>query len=423
LRADGGGTRRVVVIGAGVVGLCVAWYARAAGLDVVVVESGAPDRDCCSLGNAGLIVPSHVVPLSAPGASWIALRSLFDRRSPLRVRPRLDRSFLAWCWRFWRSATQAHVERSGPALRDIALLSRSCFQLLGRQLGDTFDLCMRGLRVLCRTHEGLEEEACAARFAAGLGIPAEIMDAAGTANAEPGLQMSIAGSVFYPLDAHLAPMKLLAALQERLTGGSATIRWHTPAMGWRTDSNRIRAVQTSAGDIEGDEFVLAAGAWSEQLARPLGLRIRLQAGKGYSVTLPRPCARPASSLILSEARIAVTPMADCVRFAGTLELAGLDKRVSALRLAAMLQSISRYLPAFDTTTLSAATPWAGLRPCSPDGLPYIGRTRRYDNLSICTGHAMMGVSLAPASGLLISEILADRRPAVALAPFDPDRFA
>ena len=413
----------VVVVGGGIVGLSVAWYVRAAGHRVIVLEAGSPGAERCSLGNAGLIVPSHIVPLAAPGATRIALRALFDRRSPLRIKPRLDAAFLAWCWRFWRSATSAHVAQSAPALRDIALLSRLCHEELSREWGGTFGLRTHGLRVLCSTRHGLEEEAHAARFAQSLGVPAAVLDAVDTARSEPELEMSAVGSVFYPLDAHLVPLDLFASLAGRLAARDGIVHWSMPVTGWRVDQGRIRAVCTRAGEIEGDEFVLAAGVWSEQLARRIGVRIPLEAGKGYSVTVDAAGTLPRSSLILSEARVAVTPVGRALRFAGTLELAGLDAGIDARRLAAMLESVQRYLPAFGAQRLRTASAWAGLRPCSPDGLPYIGRTRRFPNLSICTGHAMMGVSLAPASGRLIGELIDGRLPSLPLGAFDPDRFA
>jgi D-amino-acid dehydrogenase len=415
--------RTVVVIGAGIIGLSTAWYARRDGHRVIVLERGARDHDCCSLGNSGLIVPSHIEPLAAPGSTGVALRSLFNPRSPLRLHPRLQPDYLRWCWRFWRSATAAHVERSAPALRDLALLSRSCYEELDSALGSRFELQRRGALVLCRTQHGLDEEAKAAELANRLGIPAHVLDATQTAEIETGMALSVAGSIHYPLDAHLTPQVLVAELTSELERQGVEFRWSTEARGWRRAGPAVRMVETSGGDIEGDEFVIAGGSWSARLARGLDLRIPLEAGKGYNVTLTRPRKRPAMSAILSEARIAVTPMGQSLlRFAGTLELAGLDTSIDMRRVRSITDAIPAYYPEFNPQDFENLTPWSGLRPCSPDGMPYIGRVHRYQNLIVATGHAMMGVSLGPATGRVVSDLLLRRTPSAPLERFDPDRF-
>jgi D-amino-acid dehydrogenase len=415
--------RTVVIVGGGVVGLSAAWYARRDGHRVIVVERGSPERDCCSLGNSGLIVPSHFVPLASPGAVRVALRSLFNPGSPLRLHPRLDPDYLRWCWLFWRNANESHVRRSAPALRDIALLSKRCYEELTQAWGNRFNFTQQGVLMLCATAHGLDEEAKSAEFARELGIPAEVHDASAAAALEPGVEMAIAGAVRYPLDSHLTPQLFVAELTRQLQGSGVEICWSTETRGWKTDRERITALKTANGEIAGDEFVLAAGSWSGVIAQSLGLRLPLQAGKGYNLTLPQPRVQPRMSSILVEARIAVTPMGSTLRFAGTLQLAGLDRSVDSRRVRAIVAAVPRYYPQFSAADFAGVAPWSGLRPCSPDGMPYIGRTRRYANLVIASGHAMMGVSLGPATGLLVSDLVGRRLPSVALESFDPDRFA
>lgn len=414
--------RTVVVVGAGVVGLCTAWYARADGHHVIVLERGAADRDCCSLGNSGMIVPSHIIPLASPGVTGMALRSLFDPLSPLRLHPRLDPGYVRWCWRFWRSATREHVERSAPALRDLALLSRSCYEGLARHWKNPFGLVQRGLLVLCRSQHRLDEEARTASLVRELGIPAHVLDPAQTARLESQARLSVAGSVHYPLDSHLTPQALMATLIEESTQAGVEIRWSTGVQGWRTEKARVRAAVTARGAIEADEFVLASGSWSARVAQGLGIRLPLEAGKGYSLTLPQPRILPAMSSILSEARVAITPMGDSLRVAGTLELAGLDTSIDRARVRALLHAVPNYYPDVTPDDFAAVQPWSGLRPCTPDGLPCIGRPRHYDNLIVATGHAMMGVSLGPATGVVVGDLIAQRTPTIPLARFDPNRF-
>lgn len=414
--------RSLVVVGGGVIGLSVAWYASREGWSVTIVERGAPAHDSCSLGNAGMVVPSHFVPLAAPGMVRVGLKSMLNRRSPVYVRPRLDLRFLRWGWDFLRSANAAHVERAAPALRDLALLSRRCYEELADARGNDFGLERNGLLMLCRSQHGLDEEAHGAEFARRLGLEATVLDRAGLAALEPGIRMDALGGVHYPLDCHLTPQRFVAGLVQDLERGGARFVYGTDATRWRVERGRVTALETTSGDFTATEFVLAAGSWSPRTTRGLGLRLPIEAGKGYSLTLPRPPALPRICAILVEARIAVTPMQGELRFAGTMELSGLDESIDPERVRAITDAIPGYYPEFAARDFAGLAPWRGLRPCSPDGLPYIGRSPAHANLSIATGHAMMGLSLAPATGRVLADVLAERAPPLSLAPFAPGRF-
>jgi D-amino-acid dehydrogenase len=191
---------------------------------------------------------------------------------------------------------------------------------------------------------------------------------------------------------------------------------------WKSGPASVRAAVTTQGEIGGDEFVLAAGSWTPFLARALGLKLPMQPGKGYSLTLDAPRELPRHSLILEEARVAVTPMGSSLRVAGTMELAGYDLRINPPRIRGMTRSLSRYLPAFAPEDFASVRPWCGLRPCTPDGLPYVGRTRRWPNVVVASGHAMMGVSMGPITGKLVSEVVSGEKPSVDLSGLYPERF-
>lgn len=418
--------RTLVVVGGGVIGLSVAWYARQAGFAVTVVERGPPAGDSCSLGNAGMVVPSHFVPLAAPGMVGMGLRSLGNRRSPVYVQPRLDPAFVRWSWNFWRSATRAHVQRSAPVLRDLALLSRRSYEELATARGNDFGFERNGLLMLCRTAHALEEEAAAAELARRLGLEASVLDAAGLATLEPAMSTAAIGGVYYPQDCHLQPQRFVAGLQRDLEAAGARFAWNAEATGWgvegRRGGQRVVALQTTAGEFTGDEYLLAAGSWSPRAVRGLELRLPIEAGKGYSLTLPQPRALPRTCAVLVEARIAVTPMQGTLRFAGTMELSGLDESIDPERVRAIVEAVPGYYPDFTAGDFDGVQPWRGLRPCTPDGLPYIGRVRRYGNFSVATGHAMMGLSLAPATGRLVAELLAGRPTSMPLDAFAPERF-
>jgi D-amino-acid dehydrogenase len=418
------GDGRVVIVGAGVIGLSCAHYLLERGRPVTVLERGGPDRDCCSLGNAGFISPSHILPLAAPGVVGQALRWMPNPESPIYVRPRLDARFFAWGLRFWRAADDAkRAHRAGPLLRDLNLQSRALYQELADATGNEFEMAREGLLMLFRSPEGLEREAGHAAYARELGMPVEILDAKQTAAREPGLTLDVHGGVYYPLDAHVTPQRFVAALARKVVERGGSIAWEREARGWKGEGSRLRAAVTADGEIEGEEFVLAAGAWTGRVARRLGLRLPLEPGKGYSLTLDAPRERPRGALLLEEARVAVTPMGSTLRVGGTMELAGFDPRVHPPRVRGILRSLTRYLPAFRLEDFAPVRPWFGYRPLSPDGLPYVGRTGKFENLSVATGHAMMGLSMGPITGKLIAEVICGERPSVDLELLRPDRYA
>jgi D-amino-acid dehydrogenase len=415
--------KRIVIVGGGVIGLCTAYYALQKGHRVTVLERGRPDHDGCSLGNAGMVVPSHFLPLAAPGMVALGLRMMFRPESPFTIRPRLSLDLLRWGWAFYRAANAGHVARSAPLLRDLGLASRRGYEELADALGGGFELVRNGLLMLCKTEPVLQEEVELAKKAHELGIPAEVLTPEEVARLDPAICMDVAGSVYFPQDGHLTPMRLMAALMRSLEEGGVEFCWSTEVTGWRVSEGRIAAVRTTQGEVSADEYVVACGAWSPDVLRDLPLRLPMQSGKGYSVTLPAPRQQPTICSILTEARIAVTPMGAALRFAGTMEITGLDRSISGPRVNGIFKAIPRYFPKFRPEDFQDLPVWSGLRPCSPDGLPYIGRFRRYANLSVAAGHAMIGVSLAPITGKLMTEILSDEPPSVAIDALNPDRYA
>jgi D-amino-acid dehydrogenase len=250
-----------------------------------------------------------------------------------------------------------------------------------------------------------------------------VLDAGETAALDPGVRMDVAGAVYFPKDCHLAPDRLMAGLQRRAAQAGAEFLWNTEVTGWRVEGERIRAARAGRdAEIEADEFVLCAGSWSPGLARGLGLKLPMQAGKGYSLTLPRPRRSPRICAIFTEARVAVTPLNGALRFGGTMELAGLNEDINPVRVRSIIDAVPRYYPELAPADFDGIRPWRGLRPCSPDGLPYLGRTARFSNLVVATGHAMMGLSLGPITGRLAAEILSGEEPSLDLTLLSPDRY-
>jgi D-amino-acid dehydrogenase len=416
-------SKRVLIVGGGIIGFSVAHYCALKGHQVTVVERGAAERNGCSFANAGMIVPSHFIPLASPGVVALGLRWMWNPESPFHVQPRFSSELLDWGWKLYRAATPARVAAAAPVLRDLHLASRTCFQEWAARWGNEFELVEQGLLMLCNTDRGLEHETQTADYARELGMPSEVLTPAAAAELEPNIRMAIAGAVYFRLDAHLTPGRLMAVLRRELQKAGVKLLHDTEVRGWLVDKARVGAVETSVGRIEADEFVLCAGVWSKQLVRDLAIALPMQAGKGYSLTLDPAPVRPRVCAILSEARVAMTPMGRRLRFGGTMEITGIDETINPTRINGIVKSVGHYYPDVTPSHFEHASILSGLRPCSPDGLPYIGRFERFENLSTASGHAMMGVSLAPITGKLMAELISGEPPSLPSTALRPDRYS
>ena len=417
-------SRSVIICGGGVLGLSCAYYLAREGWRVTVVERNAEGADSCAHGSAGYISPSHVIPLAAPGMVWKGLKWMLSSRSPFYIKPRLDSDLMRWGWLFARACTESHTRRAAPVLRDLCLGGRKLFVELADITGNSFELKTEGLLNLCQTQECLDHETHGlAAIARELGIEAQVLDAAQTAALEPGTKLAVVGSVYFPIDAHITPRRLMPALTALLKEMGVKFSWNSSIYGWRTGGGRITGISTTAGDLFADEYVLTGGSWSPSMISGLGLRLPMQAGKGYSLTIDKPRFQLTKSLILTERRVAVTPMGESLRFGGTMEISGHSDNVRPERVEQIKAAAQAFLPEMTAADFAGIKPWFGYRPVTPDGLPYIGRLGRYTNLATASGHAMLGLTMAPISGLLIAEILTGRKPSVDLIMLNPNRYS
>src|SRR5262249_35241007 len=246
--------KSVIVVGGGIIGLFTAYYVAQKGLKVTIVERGGPDHDCCSLGNAGMIVPSHFVPLAAPGMVGLGLRMLLNPEGPFAIRPSLDKELIGWCLRFIRSANAGHVARSAPLLRDMHLMSRTCYETLASELDESFGLVQHGLLMICKTRHALDEETQLANEAYKLGIRAEVMNPAQIARLDPKITVDAAGAVYYAQDCNLNPNRLVAALVKTLPRVGVEFHWDSEVIGWTSGAAGIKTIVTRCGEYRADEY-------------------------------------------------------------------------------------------------------------------------------------------------------------------------
>ena len=249
-------SKQVLIIGCGVIGLATAYYAARKGHRVAVLDRGTIEQENCSYGNAGLVVPSHLVPLAAPGMVAQGLKWMLKPDSPFYVKPRLDRDLLGWGFKFWRASNAGHVTRSAPLLRDLNLASRACFVELAELTGNAFGFETKGLLCLCKTEHRLEEEVRTAGQARQLGLNVEVLSARQATELEPHLRLDIAGAVYFREDCHLIPALFMAALKQQLVKLGTRFLWETEVTGWQLNGNRIAAVRTSNGDFTADDELL-----------------------------------------------------------------------------------------------------------------------------------------------------------------------
>ena len=410
-----------LVIGGGAIGICCAYYLHGLGKNVTVVEKD----DICSgssYGNAGLIVPSYSTPLAAPGVIFQGLKWMFNPESPFYIKPRFQKEFLSWLWKFRGACNENNVRKALPILSDLSSASLDLFDDLAALEGFNFGFEKNGIVEIFSTHKGFEKGAKDARRLQEYGIEHKILKNGEIVQYTQGMRTVAVGGIFFPGDAQLIPDQFVHQLARHLENKGVHLLTSVEVLGFETSGRKVTTVKTTRGDISVEEVILAGGSWSAEMARELKIKVLMEPAKGYSVTYKRPPGIPSVPLAMAEAKVVLTPMSDMVRLAGTLELAGFDMSINKRRLNAILKAVSAYFPDIDTNALELIEIWRGLRPCSPDGLPYLGRPRRYDNLIISTGHGMKGISLAPITGKIVAQLASHQTPDIDIEALRIERF-
>lgn len=401
-------SRRVLVIGGGVIGASCAYYLSQAGWHVTVVDRGEFGQGC-SHGNCGFVCPSHVLPLAAPGALWPALRSLCARRSPFSIKPRLDPVLWRWLLNFARRCNRQDMLAAGRGIQALLNSSRQLYDDLMREEPFDCEWETRGLVFAFMTQAAMDHYAPTVELLRSeFAVPAERLDGERLQELEPALKPGLAGGWLYRADAHLRPDKLMASWRRILEARGVTVVENCQVQGFVRQDSQARAVRTSVGDMSAAAFVVATGAWTPFLERDLGCNIPIQPGKGYSLTMPRPNRCPTFPLLFEEHRVAITPMASGYRIGSTMEFAGYDTTINPERLALLRESARLYL--HEPECAPILEQWYGWRPMTYDGLPIIDRSPALTNVWLAAGHGMLGVSMAPATGKLLAERLSGAKP-------------
>lgn len=412
-------SKNVIVIGGGIIGLCSAYYLQKEGHQVSIIDQSNLDGGA-SYVNAGYLSPSHIIPLSAPGVMKKGLKWMLNPSSPLYIKPRLNKDFLKWTWAFNKSCTQKHVNKAAPLIKDITVLSQQLYDEIQRN--EKFDAHYekKGLLMLCQTEKMLEEEVKTAEMANELGLKAWEVNAEEIKKMEPNVDINAMGAAYFECDQHTTPHEFMEQMKAHLKNEGVQFFTNEKVVDIRTVKDVIEEVITDKQTLKADEFVLAAGSWANILSKKLGIQLLLQAGKGYRINTQKETGITIPA-ILCEAKAAVTPMNGFTRFAGTMEIAGINHDINPVRVDAIAKAASSYYPNVKISDEEKAEVACGLRPVSADGLPYIGKSSKCKNLTIATGHAMMGWSMGTATGKLVSEMVSNKKTSLDTIHYHPDR--
>ncbi|ADY31052.1 NAD(P)/FAD-dependent oxidoreductase [Cellulophaga lytica] len=411
--------KNVIIIGAGIIGLSTAYYLVKEGHQVSIIDKSNFSSGA-SYVNAGYITPSHFIPLAAPGMINKGIKWMFNPTSPFYIKPRLNADFLNWTWAFKKSATASKVEKAIPVIKAINLLSRDLYEDIKESNTFNFHYERKGLLMCYQSDKVGEAEWKIGKRGIEEGLGVKNLTKKEVDVLEPNANLNIKGAIYFDSDAHMTPTDFMPEMVKFLKTKGVIFYANEDVKDIEVTNRTVSKIITNKQKLKADEVVLAAGSWSPLLTKKLGLQIPIQAGKGYRINVNRETGITIPA-ILCEAKVAVTPMQGFTRFAGTMEMAGINHNINPMRVQTIANAAKNYYTNLNITVAEKRSADCGLRPCSPDGLPYIGKSSKCNNLTIATGHAMMGWSLGPATGKLVSEIISEKKTTLDLSSFNPDR--
>ena len=411
--------KNVIIIGGGIIGLSTAYYLLEEGHQVTIIDKSNFSSGA-SYVNAGYITPSHFIPLAAPGMINKGIKWMFNPTSPFYIKPRLNADFLKWTWAFKKSATASKVEKAIPVIKAINILSRDLYEAIKASNAFNFHYERKGLLMCYQSDKVGEAEWKIGKRGIEEGLGVKNLTKKEVDVLEPNANLNIKGAIYFDSDAHMTPTDFMPEMVKYLKTKGVIFYANEDVKDIEVTNGTVSKIITNKQELKADEVVLAAGSWSPLLTKKLGLQIPIQAGKGYRINVNRETGITIPA-ILCEAKVAVTPMQGFTRFAGTMEIAGINHNINPIRVQTIANAAKNYYTNLNISEVEKEAADCGLRPCSPDGLPYIGKSSKCTKLTIATGHAMMGWSLGPATGKLVSEIISEKKTTLDLNPFNPDR--
>jgi len=413
---------KIIIVGGGMNGLCAAYYLnKRSNFEITVIDSGDISNNC-SFGNMGFLSPSHFVPLASPGIISEGLKYMLSSTSPFYIKPRLNLPFVQWALKFYQNSNQKTVDKNSPHLSELLNLSRRLMNEIKDDIGDVFDMEEIGCMMMCHSQKAFEDELHVAEAAKKFKLEVEILNREELQKREPDVELDIYGAVLFKDDAHIHPGKFMVAMKNYLEKNGVQFQLNTSVTGFKKNHKKVEAVETDKGNFSADEIILSPGSWLPKVAKMAGINLLLQGGKGYSYTYEHVEKNIRYPAILVDGRCAVTPWHHMLRIGGTMEFSGNNSNVLIKRMEGIFKSVKTFYPGLKIDFPPKDQIWTGLRPVSPDGLPYIGKAGNYENLLVAGGNAMLGISEGAAAGLIISDIVEKRSTAIDISAFKVGRF-
>ena len=408
----------VAIIGGGVIGVASAVELAKRGARVTVLEKDRVGHGC-SYGNAGWLAASQAAPLANPHMLMKSFKWMLDPESPLYIQPRLDPAFARWLIEFLLASRATKYDRGVAALVELCRVSIDMWEDVAKRAPESFGFERHGLLSVFEKTASLEAAKASVDLAQKSGVRAERWTADEVRANEPAVVGPQVGGYYYPDDAHCEPYRAVKALEAEAR--ALGVRFLEGTEVYRiADGASAKRLTTTRGDISASQIVIATGPWSESLGEMLGIRLPVIGAKGYSIVLPRTDPHPTRSIYLIERKVAVNPHRDALRIAGTLELVRNDFSINNRRVNVILRGARAMLNIGETAEPREI--WRGLRPCTPDGMPLIGRARGHGDVWLATGHQMAGLKAAPGTGLLLAQLMSGEAPRFDPEPFRADRY-
>ncbi|MBP9099526.1 MAG: FAD-dependent oxidoreductase [Ferruginibacter sp.] len=411
----------IIIVGGGIIGLCSAYYLEKEGYAVTVIDR-AEITDGCSFGNMGYMSPSHFIPLASPGIIAEGIKHMLSSSSPFYIKPRLNLDLMQWGYHFWKSSNAETVKKNAPYLNNILQFSRRLMNEMRIEIGDYFEMEEIGCLMMCKEQKTLDHEFHMADDAEKFGLQVERLNRQQVQELEPDVALNVSGAVLFKDDCHFNPGKLMLLLKDNLKNKGVRFILNTTVTGLEKSNNLVTAILTSNGKYDCKEIVIAGGSWMPELAKFLGIKLLLQPGKGYSYTYPFIEKNIKYPAILVDGRCAITPWENKLRIGGTMELSGINNKVLVKRMQGIYESARDFYPGLKIDFPPVEKIWTGLRPVTPDGLPYIGKISDFTNVTFAGGHAMLGISQGTGTGKLVSEIISQKKCSIDITAFNVKRF-
>ena len=409
----------VLILGGGVIGLSCALFLLEQGRSVRILEKNTVGG-ATSMGNCGTITPSHALPLAAPGIISKALKFMTQADAPFYIKPSTDLSLLDWLLRFSLRCNAKDQRTTALAKAPLLNASRALLQTLIEKYAMECQFRASGVLYVCKSAQHLESLSAELPLLTECGVRSEALDSSQLAAREPALLPDMAGGVYFPDDANFRPDAYCQELARVVRALGAVIEEGCEVHSIAVDGDRVRHVETSLGQRQGGQVLVALAAWSPAMVKDIGLNLPIQPGKGYSITYTPPTLLPKTPLVLTERSVCVTAWQDGYRLGSTMEFSGFDDSLNAKRLDALERGAREYLKA--PIGPDVVSRWFGWRPMTYDDLPILGISPKHRNLFLATGHGMLGMSMSAITGQLMAAQMTGKTPAIDLTPYSAARF-